>query len=320
MFLPCLLVFLASTSCTDIRLAMYRDDAFLEQHRYALGEQHIDMDGLRLCYQETGSGETVLILPGLGTSIDFWQLNIPALATAHHVVALDLPGFGKSDKPNASYELRWICDRVIAFMNAKRLRRVSIIGGSLGGHLGLLLALEHPERVRRLVLMGSTGAWPEPNYLLNAGIKLFWNDWTVAHYLRSQWPDIFPKLFQRETELTRSLFRYQMAVRAVAARYASQGRASSRVLRSIFYTTCRDRLGEIRIPVLLVWGQHDQIHPVEDGLYMASQLPDAQLVIVPDAGHEAMIDQPEFFNETVLAFLRSSGPAALEPPAPESPE
>src|SRR5438552_7452473 len=85
----------ATTGCaplTDLRLRGYRDDQRVEHYQYALGERYMDVDSLSLCYQEFGQGPDVLILPGLGTSIDFWQQNIPALAKSYHVVALDVPG------------------------------------------------------------------------------------------------------------------------------------------------------------------------------------------------------------------------------------
>jgi pimeloyl-ACP methyl ester carboxylesterase len=290
-------------SCTDLNLLEYRDDALLARHRYALGEKYIDVGNLTLCYQERGQGDPVLILPGLGTDIDFWQLNVPALAERYHVLAVDLPGLGKSDKPDASYELPWICDRIVAFLDAKDLQRVSIVGGSLGGHLALLLALNHPDRVDKLVLMGSVGAWLEPDFLLSMLLRVLWNEWLVADYARANWPEIYGKMLMRETELTRELFRYQMAVRAAPHRYMPEGRALARALRSIFYHSCRQRLSEVQMPVLLVWGESDEIHPVEEGLFMRQHLPDARLVVIPDAAHEAMIDQPELFNRVVLEFL-----------------
>src|SRR5437773_2122615 len=72
-----LVVAAGGLGCTEARLRPYRDDRIVEAYRYALGERYAEVDGLRLCYQEFGQGDMVLILPGLGTSIDFWQLNIP---------------------------------------------------------------------------------------------------------------------------------------------------------------------------------------------------------------------------------------------------
>jgi 4,5:9,10-diseco-3-hydroxy-5,9,17-trioxoandrosta-1(10),2-diene-4-oate hydrolase len=306
------LLALSAVACADLQLRPYRDPQLLDEYRYALGEQYCDVGGLRICYQDMGLGEAVLILPGLGTSIDYWQYTIPALAARHRVVAMDLPGFGKSDKPDASYELSWIVDQVVAFMDAKGIGRATIIGGSMGGHLGLMLALNHPERVTKLVLMGSVGNWEPPDPLRDTAIKVLWYDSLFINGMRERWPEIFAKMFKRQTPLTQLIFRYDMALRADAARYQPQGRAASRALRSIIYSSCRDRLGEVRCPVLLVWGEEDAVHPASEvGVYFREHLPDSRLVVVADAAHEVMVDQPEVFNRLVLAFLER-GTAGVE--------
>jgi 4,5:9,10-diseco-3-hydroxy-5,9,17-trioxoandrosta-1(10),2-diene-4-oate hydrolase len=287
-----------------MHLAGYRDDAYLAQHTYALGEQYINVEGLKLCYQEGGEGDTVLILPGLGTTVDFWQLNIPEIAKHFHVVTVDLPGFGKSSKPDVAYELSWIAERILAFMDAKGVQRASIIGGSMGGHLGLLLALDHPGRVDKLVLMGSSGIWPRPGVLMDLALRTLWNDTIVTDHVRRNWPGIFKKMFKYETPVTEGLFRYQMAVRVVGEHFAPEGRACSRALRSIFYNSCRDRLRDVRQPVLLIWGALDHVHPPEDAGLFRERLPQSRLVVVPDAAHEVMVDQPDVFNRLVIRFLR----------------
>ena len=309
----CIAAVSVCSSCTSLALHEYRDDALLDRYEYALGEEYLEVNGLRLCYQETGRGETVLILPGVGTSIDFWQFNIPALAEGNHVVALDYPGVGKSDKPNVDYELPWIVEQIVAFMDAKGIERATIVGGSAGGHLALLLALKYPERVTKLVLMGSVGTWAPPGLWMELGFKTLWWDATVIDVLRRRWPEIYDKVFKRETAFTRSLFLYNMALRANGARFRPYGRAASRILVSVFYNSCRYRLGEIPCPALLVWGQEDQIHTVEEvAMYFREHLPDSRLVVVPDAAHEVMVDQPEVFNGVVSTFLKSGTDAVAD--------
>lgn len=293
----------AIAGCTDLRLARYRDDRLVADYRYALGEQSLVVDDLRIVYQEFGRGPTLVIIPGLATSIDFWQLNIPALAQRFHVIALDPPGLGKSAKPDHSYDLPWMCDRIRAFLDARGVGRFSVMGGSLGGHLALMLALNHPQRVDHLIMMGSTGAWPPPGPLLDVGLRILWNEWIVADYIRGNWPRIFDSMFARRTELTDRIFRYQMAIRADGPRYAPEGRAAARALKSIFYSSCRSRLGELKPPLLLIWGADDRIHPPDDAFYIRRRVHASRLVILPDAGHEVMLDLSETFNAIVTDFL-----------------
>ena len=296
--------------CTNLSLARYRDDQFIADYHYTLGEQFAEVNGLRLCYQEYGAGPPVVILPGLGTSIDFWQLNIPELATRHRVIAVDLPGFGKSDKPDCEYDLLWIDDQVCAFLDQRGVGRASFIGGSMGGHLGLLMALYHPERVDRVIIMGSSGVWPAPGPLLNVVLNTLFNEPVATMYMRRRWPAIFNLMFVHESPVTGRLFHYQMALRANLAAYAPEGRASTRALRSIFYHSVRDRLGEIKVPVLLIWGAHDIIHPIESARTFRAGLPDSRLVVVPDAAHEVMLDQAGTFDRLALSFL-DGGTAAV---------
>lgn len=291
-------------SCTDLQLRRYRNDQLLREYRYTLGEKYIEVDGLRLCYQELGQGrETVLIMPGLCTSLDFWQKNIPALAERYHVVAVDPPGTGKSDKPDVSYELSWVVERLVAFMDAKGIRRAHLMGGSLGGQFALMIAMDHPDRADKLVLMGSCGAWPRTGPLLDLAIRLFWFDAIGLDHVRRNWPTIFHDIVGSDGPVVQRIFEYQMAVRAVETEYAAEGRAASRMLRSIFYTNLRPRMHEVQRPVLLVWGEHDRIHLLSEAKYFARHLPNSRLVVVPDTAHEVILDEPDYFNRLVLAFL-----------------
>jgi pimeloyl-ACP methyl ester carboxylesterase len=295
---------LSCASCTDLLLAKYRDPDYLENHRYRLGEQYISVGGLELCYQEQGWGEPLIILPGLATSVDFWQLNVPVLARSYHVLALDLPGFGKSAKPDVPYDLDWFCDQILLFMDAKGIHRASFIGDSMGGQLAMMIAHRHRERVDKLVLTGSCGAWPPPSRLVTAALNALWNESIVTDHLRRTWPSTFTGLFRRQTEVTRDLLRYQMAIRAEGSGYAPEGRASARAMRSIFFHSCRSCLGDLSQPTLLIWGQHDHIHLFSEAATLRMGIPDSRLVVVPDAAHAVMIDQPETFNRLILAFLK----------------
>jgi pimeloyl-ACP methyl ester carboxylesterase len=313
LFYLLLSILVVCPSCTNQRLQKYRNDAYLNQHRYVLGEKYICVNGIRMCYQDVGEGETILIIPGLGTSIDFWQLNIPELSKHYRVVAVDPPGFGKSDKPDVDYTLTWLTERIIDFLDAKKIDKVSIIGGSMGGHLGLILALNHPDRVSHLVMMGSTGNWERPGIFLDWGIQTFWRDEGMTDYFRVNWPRIYGKMFNQQTPVIFELFRYQMAVRADEQRYAPEGRAASRSLKSLLYSSCRDRLAEVSVPVLLIWGEDDHIHGVENGRYFYAHIPGSQLCVIPNAPHEVMIDQPERFNQLVLEFFASDGQPSTVP-------
>ncbi len=296
---------LSSAGCANLSLVGYRDDAFLKSYTYTLGENYITVDGLRYCYQEMGEGETVLILPGIATSIDFWQYAVEGLSKQYHVVALDPPGIGKSDKPDASYTLQWLLDHIVAFMDAKGIRRTHVVGGSLGGHLALMMAIQHPDRVSKLVLQGTVGNWPTPTGLTDFALRNVWNEPMVVDVMRWRWPDMYATLFKHPNAMTERIFRYQMALRADGGAYAPEGRMFTRAFKNIFYSSVRDKLGRIDCPALLIWGAEDTTHSPENGRYFLDHMKDAKLVIIKDAAHEVMVDQPHAFNDTVLDFLKN---------------
>jgi 2-hydroxymuconate-semialdehyde hydrolase/2-hydroxy-6-oxo-octa-2,4-dienoate hydrolase len=194
-------------------------------------------------------------------------------------------------------------DHILAFMDAKGLDRATVIGGSMGGHLAMIMALEHPERVSGLVIMGSVGDWPPPTGMIDFALKNLWSEPICANVGRERWPEIYAKFFKHPTPMTDRIFRYQMALRANGDAYEAEGRTFSRALHSIFYSSVRDRVGEIACPVLLIWGQEDDIHPSAAGEFFHDHIPNSKLVIVPDAAHEVMVDQPEVFNGQVLELL-----------------
>ncbi len=303
--LPCV-------SCTDLQLRKYRDPELLREYRYALPEHYVEVDGIRACYVEAGSGPPLLIIPGLGTNADFWQLVMPGLGKDHRVIAVDPPGYGKSDKPDVAYDLVWIEAWLVKFMDRMEIDRADLMGSSLGGHLALMLAMDQPQRVHRLVLSGSCGSWSRTGPLLSFVLNCMYPQVLVVDHMRRNWPKIMDSIIlYDDAPVASALVRWQMAVRADGKAFAEEGRAAARMLRSIFFTHLRPRIPEVKQPTLLIWGEFDTIHPLREGRYLREHLPNARIVVVPDSSHQVILDQPGRFTELVGTFFRG-GLAAVE--------
>jgi pimeloyl-ACP methyl ester carboxylesterase len=199
-------------------------------------------------------------------------------------------------------------------MDAKGIDRATLMGGSLGGHLAVLVALQQPARVDRLILMGACGAWPPPGILALIGLNTLWQDPIVVDHLRRKWPSIYRRIVSSQDPVAQRLFRYQMAVRADRKQYWAEGRAASRALKSIFYHSCRPGIPSVRQPTLLVWGENDRIHLLSEGLYYRQHLPDARLVVVPNSAHEVILDQPAAMVDLVLRFMTGGTEAIQDSP------
>src|SRR2546426_492491 len=113
------------------------------------------VDGLRLHYVVEGRGPAVILVHGLGGFAESWRHNVLPLASRATVFALDLPGFGDSSKPRTRYRLAYFAGALRGFMDALGLAQASLVGHSLGGAVGITLALTHPSRVERLALVGA---------------------------------------------------------------------------------------------------------------------------------------------------------------------
>lgn len=121
-------------------------------------DRYIQIDGINTRYWALGEqGSPVLLIHGQGGAIDYWYKNVFALAEHHRVYALDWVGSGKSDKPQTTYSIDDLSQFIVHFMDAVNLDRASLIAGSVGGAIALKIALAHPDRVDKLVLIGIGG-------------------------------------------------------------------------------------------------------------------------------------------------------------------
>ena len=115
---------------------------------------------MRTCYVDAGSGHPVLLIHGLGGSIESWTNNIGELAKSLRVIAVDLPGFGLSDKPKMNYTIKFYREFVVRFLKRLQLGQVSIVGSSLGGQVAAESAIKRHSLMKKLVLISPAGALP----------------------------------------------------------------------------------------------------------------------------------------------------------------
>ncbi|MDP6945865.1 MAG: alpha/beta fold hydrolase, partial [Myxococcota bacterium] len=130
---------------------------------------YADVDGCPVAYVEQGEGEPIVFLHGIGASLNYFRRNVPHFGQSMRAIAMDTPGFGASGVPDATYTVPWMAGQIARFLEVKGLGPATIVGNSMGGLLGMALALLHPARVRRLVLVNSAGISNYPRRLLIGG-------------------------------------------------------------------------------------------------------------------------------------------------------
>lgn len=263
-------------------------------------------NGLRYAVTETGRGAPLILLHGFTGSADGWQPLARRLADRHRLIAIDLPGHGRSDAPRDA--TRYRMERVAADLAALLLERDAApadwLGYSMGGRLALYCAIEYPHLVRRLVLEsaspGLTGTLEREARVAEdealaarierQGVAAFVNYWESLPLFASQ---------ARLPEATRA------AQRAQRLDNNAQGLANSlRGMGTGVQPPLGPRLPELARPALLVVGELDEKF-VAINRRMAAALPDGRLAVAPDAGHAVHLERPAWFSAAVGGFLEA---------------
>lgn len=255
------------------------------------------VNGLRMHYLLEGTGPPVVLLHGLGSRGEDWALQVPVLVEAGYaVLAPDLRGHGRTDKPPGPYTIRQMADDLDGLMGALGIERSVVVGLSLGGLVAQALAVGHPTRVRALVLV-NTSARLRPQ-----------GRWGWAHLLRRGWLLVAGGMRRQAEAVARELFPHpeQEAMRRVAAERLAENdpAAYQATVWAVLRFDGRRDLGRIRVPTLVVAGAEDTTVSMEAKRELAVRIPNARLEVVPDSGHATPLDQPEVFNRLLLEFLR----------------
>jgi pyruvate dehydrogenase E2 component (dihydrolipoamide acetyltransferase) len=247
-----------------------------------------------LRFLRTGEGgEPLVLLHGFGGDLNTWLFNVEALAADRAVYALDLPGHGGSTKQVGDGELGFLVAALRGFLDSQGIERAHLAGHSMGGLVAAALALEDPGRVLSLTLVDSAGLGPE--------INLDYIEGFVAASGRRELKPVLQRLFADPDLVTRQMIddvlKYkrldgvQEALRALADRLFADGRQQ---------LVLTDELRSFQSPMLVIWGNQDQVIPVAH----ANAAPEsAETKVLPGAGHSPHMEAAGDFNRTLEGFL-----------------
>ncbi|TDX23825.1 pimeloyl-ACP methyl ester carboxylesterase [Modicisalibacter xianhensis] len=273
------------------------DGPYLE-HRY------LRVDGHRIAYLEQGYGPPVLLLHGIPTSSLLWRNVIPGLSRAHRVVAPDLLNFGKSDKPRAAnVSIEAQSRMLIGFMDALGIHRADVVAHDIGGGIAQILAVNHPERINRLVLADSVcfDSWPIPDFkpLQEPEAEQRMSPDELEQMLR----DSMLKTLHDDTLATPELGNM-----IVEPWQGEEGKlAFFRNLRRLnpeYTLAIADELKQLPHETLVLWGRHDPFQLPEYAEKLKATLPNSSIAWV-DAAHWITEECPEEIADIVGRFLEA---------------
>lgn len=262
-------------------------------------------NGCQLHYEEFGQGAPVLLIHGLGSSTRDWEYQIPDLAMHYRVIALDVRGHGRSDKPRERYSIAAFAADVAALIKHLELHQVHLVGISMGGMIGFQLGVDRPELLKSLCIVNSG---PEVKAKSPRDYLEIAKRWSLSRLLsldtiaKGLGRLLFPKPEQGELR------------RKIEERWPQNDkRAYLASLDAIIGWGVRGQLARITCPTLVVSADRDYTPVAQKQAYVA-ELPNARLLVIEDSRHATPLDQPAVFNSSLLAFL-----AKVEQVAPTAP-
>ena len=257
--------------------------------------------GIRTNYHDTGAGAPVLLIHGSGPGVSAWanwRLAIPELAQRSRVLAPDMVGFGFTDRPlGIAYTMETWVKHAVGLMDALELPAVDLVGNSFGGGLALAIAIRHPERVRRLVLMGAVGV----SFPITPGLDAVWG-YEPSFEVMRKLLDIFAHDRTLVSDELAEL-RYQASIRpgfqeAFSAMFPEP--------RQRWVDALASREEDIRnLPheTLIIHGRDDQVIPLSTSLTFAQWISRSQLHVYGRCGHWTQIEHAARFAKLVGDFL-----------------
>lgn len=258
-------------------------------------------DGIATNYLDEGSGAPVVLVHGSGPGVSAdanWRLTMPVLAADFRVLAPDLVGFGFTERPrDVAYNMETWTAQLLGFLDALGIERAHLVGNSFGGGVALRLATQHPDRVDRLVLMGSVGV----PFTITDGLDSVWGYEPSEQAMRALL-DIFAWSRELVTdELAR--LRYAASVEpGVQEAFAAMFPAPrQRWVDSM--VTPDDQLRSLEHPTLIVHGRDDRVIPVSNALHLLDVIPRSELHVFGQCGHWTQIEHAAAFAALVSDFL-----------------
>jgi pimeloyl-ACP methyl ester carboxylesterase len=258
----------------------------------------LNVGDMNLYYEAIGAGEPILFIHGLGSSTRDWELQVQSFSESHRVVVYDVRGHGKSEKPAGPYSMAQFANDASALIKELDLAPANVVGISMGGMIGLQLAVDSPELVKSLVVVNSG---PEMVVRTMKERMQVAQRFLIVRILgmRKMGEVLSERLFPKDEHAEiRKIFESRWA--------ENDPRAYRESLKTIVGWTVTDRLDQIRCPVLVVAADADYT-PVETKAAYVKKIPRGRMVVVEDSRHGTPVEKPEIFNRILKDFLTAQG-------------
>lgn len=271
-------------------------------------DKYITVNNIKVHYLDEGNSDIPIILVhGINANVSFWYKNFSILAKTHRVIALDLIGFGDTDKPQVEYNAAMLAQFLCDFLQSLQIKRCYLVGHSLGGAISLQFALLFPDIVAKLILVSPAGFTHKLPFIVRLG---------ALPFIRQLLKYIGKKLIAKaiclyvydEKCITQDFLQnnYRIAqlpgTRRVLISLLRQNVNIHGIKKDIIEPVM-ENLSKLTMPILIIWGRNDKLLKFENAQTTLQLMPHAKLEILDQCGHVPQLEHPEKFNQLVNAFL-----------------
>lgn len=261
----------------------------------------INAGGIQTNYHDVGSGKPVLLIHGSGPGVSAWanwRLTIPELAKQYRVIAPDMAGFGFSERqPDAVYSMENWVKQAVGVLDALEIDQASVVGNSFGGALALALAIRHPERVNKLVLMGSVGV----PFTLTDGLDKAWGYEPSLENMKSLL-DVFAYSRALVTDELAEL-RYQASIRPGFQESFAKMFPAPRQQWIDAMASPQAAIRALSHHTLIIHGREDKVIPLQNAYTLLQLIEHSELHVFGQCGHWTQIEHAARFNQLVAEFI-----------------
>ncbi len=261
---------------------------------------YVTRDGAKIYWEEDGAGDPLLMIMGLGATLDWWFRLRPVLSARFRTILLDNRGAGRSDVPPGPYSIPGMAADAAAVLDAAGVGAAHVFGASMGGMIAQEFALQYPGRTRSLGLgctaCGGRDTVPAKRHVIDALTARA--SVTREEAMRAMVPHIF------DASTPRALIEEELAMRLRTTVRDEGYFAQLQAIRA--WGGSLSRLGTLDVPTLVIHGESDELVPPENARILARAIPNARLVMLPNASHIFYADQPTAAQEAILSFLSNS--------------
>lgn len=264
----------------------------------------VQVNGINLNYEIHGQGEPLVLISGIGYDLWQWHLMVPLLAEQFQVITFDNRGAGKSDAPAGPYSAQLLAEDTAGLLAALGIKKAAIMGHSMGGFVAQALALSQPEVVSKLVLASTNFGGPRHVPITQEAMAVL-TDVTsdpVERLRRGIVISTAPGYTEANADFVEEWVQFRITNPINPVGYQAQLAIG---LALIAEEACfEQRLKDVDIPTLVLFGAHDKVVPPGNADLLAAQLPDVVTHILPDAGHFFPLEVPEEAASVVANFLK----------------